>query len=225
MHQLGEHLKVLDQLPHGGVEHGEVGLCEPVQRLVAGGALVAEHRHRALDDRVGGGLDVEGDVLAALRRIADAQPAATRMQPFDRLAVRGVHEPFGGEAGTTGVEPEVDDGLHRAPRPRVGHLPGEPEPRRSPRWPPRVADGRGTVLGSKPGGRCDRLARCMPCLDGELDGLRVHRRTDPVAQDAFQPVFDQFAVVVHRRTVLSGVRVVATGRRFPVFHCSAFTRF
>ncbi len=167
--ELAEDIEVLLQLPDLGLEDGELGAGDAVERVARGGGGVA-HRGgpeveaaAAEEQRVGGGLDVEVDLLAAGRRVGDADPLGARVQPLDDGAVGPVDEPLRVEAGVAGVEPEVEaqvddpagEPLRSALRPEVtaarspreGPTPGVPAhcgpDRRSaatgltaPAWPP-----------------------------------------------------------------------------------------
>jgi hypothetical protein len=214
VHELGEYLDVLHELPHLDVEHRQGDPAHVVERLAVGRVHVTELRAHTLDERVGRRLDVELDGFPALGPVGDPQPGVHRVEALDGSAVGAVDERLRGEAGAVGGEPEVDHGLHRAAGPRGRHRPGEVEPARAPGWAPRLARLRRAVWRLQRFGDGDRLARGVPDLDLERDVLTVHRGPQSLAQDALDAPLDQDAVVVHAG-LLGEATDASAGKRFP----------
>ncbi len=212
LHQLAQHLQVLDEVPDVLVEDREVHPGEGVLRFVARGVLVSERRRQegvvVEDDRVGGRLDVQQHFLAALGGCTDAHPLVARVETLHRGAVGAVDEALALEARHVLVEAEVEQRLDGPARPGLGDRTGDPEPAGAPRSAPPVADRdrlRRTGQSLRDG---DGLTRCVPDGDVQRDGFRIYGRPDALVENALQTGFDQAAVVVHEGgSVVRWVRV------------------
>ena len=227
--QAVQRLEVEDQVPHLGVEHGQVGASQRVDRRLA--ELGADVGLRVgvveRDLRVGGRLDVELDGVAGRgRRTVGAEDrqrgvGLPRVQTLQRYAGRGVNEALRGEPGAA-AEAEVDDGLDLATGPLGRHLAAEPEPRGSPGRTPRQADrGRLEGLGEGLGGG-HRLTGGVPHLDVQRDRRAVDRGADPLPQGALEPLLDELTVVVHE-IILRGVGPCLVARPTRPLHDNAVT--
>ena len=91
----------------------------------------------------------------------------------------GPHQALGLEPGAVAVEAEVDHRLELRAGPRRRHVGGEPEPRRAPRPAPVLADANGRKSPAHRLVERHRLARRVPRLDRQRNGLAVHRRAAP----------------------------------------------
>ncbi len=148
-------------------------------------------------DRVGGGLDVPLDLLAALGAVGHAHPVVVRVEGLDLAAVGPVDQAFALEPGHHPVEAEVEDGFHRAAGPVRGDRTGDPEPRGAPGRAPRVADRVGLVARRESFGDGDGLAGGLPALDGQRDRAGVDGGLDALLEDPAEAVFGDAAVVMH----------------------------
>jgi hypothetical protein len=197
VHQLAEHLQVLDELPDLGVEDGELGLPQPVQRRVPGGERVPERGDRPGDQRVGRRLHEEPHLATGRGQPVQPHRALPRVQPADRGPVGQVDQALGGEPGVAVAEAEIDDRHDVLPRPAGWHRPVTAEPGGAP-WP---APGRAhldrLVVGREPFGRPDRLAGRVPGGYPQRRRRAVHRGTDPLPQHPVHAPFGQQAVVMH----------------------------
>ncbi len=197
-HQLVEHVEVLDQLPDLGLEEGEVHPGEAVEGLVAAGAQVALVGGAVVDeDRVGGGLDVPFDPLAALGAVGHAHPVVVRVEGLDLAAVGAVDQALALEAGHHPVEAEVEDGLHGPPGPSVGDGSGDLEPGGAPGRAPCVAGRAGLVGRGQTLGDGDGLARGVPPLDGQRERAGVDGGPDAFVEHPAEAVLGDAAVVMH----------------------------
>ncbi len=214
-HQLAEDLQVEHEVPDRLVEHREIHAGERVLRLAARGVLVAEPRgHEGVvveDDGVGGGLDVQADLLAALGGGADAHPLVARVEALHRGAVGAVDQALALEAGHVLVEAEIEDRLDGPPGPLLRHGAGDAEPAGTPGSAPAGAHLDGLGVGRESFGDRHGLAGGVPHRDVERHGLGVHGGADALVEDALETGFDQVAVVMHAGAPGSVGRLVTRG--------------
>ncbi len=213
--ELQQHLDVMDQLEHLGLEDHGIGAPDAVQQLLARGVPVALlgglEGHVVEQHRVGRRLDVELDRLAAGGVRGDRDPLRPGVQRPHRGAVRAVDQALGLEAGHVDVEAEVEQHLDPASGERGGHLAGDPEPGGVPSATPRRPRGARLVRGRQPRGHRDRFAADPVGGQGQRVRAGVDRGTQPLLQDARHPGQRQVLIVVHQTSTaaptVEGARV------------------
>ncbi len=186
--QLEQHLEVERELEDLGLEDRELHAARAVQLARRRGedvALLGRQEGVVVEQhRVGRGLEVQVDDLAALRRVGDRHPLVARVDALHRGAVGAVHESLTLEARHVLVETEVHAYLDGASGPRLGNLACEVEPGRSPGRAPLTSDLEGLVIEGDALRGSDRLTRQLVCLHGESVRRRVDCRNDAFSQHA-----------------------------------------
>lgn len=210
VHQLIQHLHVMDELPDRLFSDGELGRLEHVQMLLPSRLLRPElgpDRLAPGDGGVGGQLDQQVHRLPAARVGGQQHAAVVRVQALDRGAVGVVHQPLGLPAGTAGqVEAEVEDGLDTPARPLRRDLPGNPEPGGGPRAAPALTEAHRDVGGGQRLGDRDRFPGYVPGLEGQGAGVAVERGGQVPSPELADPTFDDSAVVMHGAVTSTGGR-------------------
>ena len=172
-----------------------------VDRLRGGGADITlvggEESAAPVDLRVGGGLQVELDLLAAGCGLEQHRVLVLRVDGLQRSTVRAVDEGLALEAGAAGVEAEVQDGLHLPPRPLSGYAAVESEPCGAPGRAPRGADAVRFEIQIQALCGWDGLAGQL--VSADVEGLRsgMHGWPDPFGEGAVCAVESERDVIVH----------------------------
>ncbi len=187
-----EHLDVVGERFCLVVVEDDLGPPERVEPAVAGGREPSQRRRPELrEHRVGGSLDEEVGTPAGDDVGRQPVVGAARMDALHRastpVAVDGDDQPFGLEARSPRVEPEVDHGLHATVAPRRRDLAREPEPRGLPRSPPPIAR---SDAGSRAVGPVGRGGGQRPAVD-------VGQWQHALPQLTGDPLLEQLPIVEH----------------------------
>lgn len=201
VHQGVQDIDVMDELPDVLVAYGEVRAQQLVEGFVAGGDRVAEvgpGTGGRVDRRIGRGLDEQPHGLTAPRLRCDGHGLVVRVQTLERRAVLVVDQPLRPAAA------EVDDRLHPAAGPALGHVGGEAEPSGRPgaATPPLAGDER-RVPGAERHVDGYRLARDVPGPDLHREPRGVQRGAQPMIEEMGYSRLSGLPSVMHGRPFLS----------------------
>ena len=189
-HQLAQELPRLRVAPRGFVDDHELGALEAARLLLAPARLqlgVVPPEGRDAKRQVAGGLDVEVELLAALRARQDEREVAVRVEPLERHAVAPQRR--------LGARAEAQrDGM---PAHLGGHAAREAEPGGRPDGAPAQADLHGLV------GRPLRLGEGrMPALEPGAGRLPHRRREGRAERENLRQENLRVEVLVPNRCVL-----------------------
>ena len=203
VHQSGERPDILAELPHFGVQLGELDPADPVDRVRAGGGFVAQGRRLELpvarDIRIRRCFDEEVDRAVRALQQLQRHVLVARRERLDDAAVAPPSNSFALEARHFIVIAEFDDdfGLAARAAEALGNRAGDVQPLGAPGRTPRFAFGnRGEIL---PDGFVERyrFSGDIPAGDGQGNGFAVAGRGDPFPDEPVQTRFSQPTIVVH----------------------------
>lgn len=202
MHQLVEHLDVVDEVPDFLFTHGDLGLPQLVEVPGTGGlqrSVLGAAGGTGDDGRVGGQFHEQVDAVAGGGALGVQHAAVVGVQALDRGAVGVVDQALGLAAGSLGeVEAEVEDCLDAASGPLLGDLRARPQPCGRPGAAPAGSEGEGLVVGVQRLGHRDGFALDLPGAEDERAGGAVEGGADHPVQQLADPGLGDPEVVMHR---------------------------